>query len=55
MEGNSARFGLVSVDAQTKKRTVKRSGEFYSRIIAAGGVNDEMYETYVNGQEYEIR
>ena len=55
IEGNSARFGLVSVDPVTRKRTVKNSGKFYSGIIARGGVDAELYETYVAGQEYDVR
>ena len=55
VEGNSARFGLVSVDPQTKERTVKHSGNFYSELIARGGVDKELYETYVAKQEYDIR
>ena len=54
VEGNSAKFGLVSVDPDTRSRTVKRSGAFYSRIIGAGGVTEDLYQTYVDGQEYEI-
>ena len=55
VEGNSARFGLVSVDPETKERRVKRSGEFYSEVIRRGGVTEGMYHDYVDGQEYEIR
>ena len=55
VEGNWAKFGLVAVDSQTKQRTVKRSGEFYSRVIRAGGVTEEMYRDYVSGQEYDVR
>ena len=54
-EGNSARFGLVGVDSETRERTVKRSGEFYSRIIQTGGVDQELYDTYVANVEYDIR
>ena len=32
-EGLSRRFGLVRVDYETQKRTVKLSGEFYKEII----------------------
>jgi len=32
-EGLSRRFGLVRVDYETQKRTVKLSGEFYREII----------------------
>lgn len=55
IEGNSAKFGLVSVDPQTRRRTVKESGRFYSEIIARGGVDAELYEAYVAKQEYDIR
>ncbi len=54
LEGESARFGLVHVDYQTQKRTVKRSGTFYSRIIQNAGVTEEMYEQYVEPQQYPI-
>lgn len=55
IEGNSAKFGLVSVDPTTRARTVKESGKFYSEIIARGGVDTELYETYVSKQEYDVR
>ena len=55
IEGNSARFGLVSVDPVTRHRTVKNSGNFYAQIIARGGVDKELYDTFVSKQEYEIR
>ena len=55
IEGNSAKFGLVSVDPETRKRTVKESGRFYSRIITRGGVDQELYDAYVAKQEYDIR
>ena len=55
IEGNSAKFGLVSVDPVTRIRTVKDSGKFYAQIIARGGVDAELYETYVSKQEYDIR
>ncbi|MBD5162968.1 MAG: glycoside hydrolase family 1 protein [Oscillibacter sp.] len=43
VEGGSARFGLVHVDYENQKRTVKRSGEFYRRMIQAGGVDEALY------------
>lgn len=46
LEGFSARFGLVHVDYSTQKRTVKRSGEFFSKMIAKRGVSQEMYDEY---------
>ena len=55
IEGNSAKFGLVSVDPVTRVRTVKESGKFFSEIIARGGADEEMYERYVAKQEYDIR
>lgn len=36
--GLSQRFGLVHVDFETQRRTLKYSGETYGRIIAAHGV-----------------
>ena len=55
VEGNSAKFGLVSVNPETRQRQIKRSGEFFSRIIAAHGVTEELYQTYVASQEYNVR
>lgn len=55
VEGNSAKFGLVSVDPETSVRTIKRSGYFYSEIIRRGGVDEALYEKYVSAQEYDVR
>jgi beta-glucosidase len=55
VEGNSAKFGLVSVDPKSRERKVKNAGHFYSEIIANGGVTEEMYAKYVKNQEYDIR
>ncbi|HHW21514.1 MAG TPA: glycoside hydrolase family 1 protein [Clostridiaceae bacterium] len=52
LEGESARFGLVYVDYETQARTIKRSGEFFSEIIRAGGVTKEIYDEYVKNQQY---
>ena len=52
LEGEAARFGLVHVDYETQKRTVKNSGYFYSEVIKAGGVTEENFEKYVKDQEY---
>ena len=54
-EGNWAKFGLVSVDPETRKRAVKRSGEFYSQVIRRGGVDRQLYDTYVASVEYDVR
>jgi beta-glucosidase len=37
-EGYGRRFGLVYVDYETQRRTMKRSGSWYRRVIAANGV-----------------
>lgn len=55
IEGNSAKFGLVSVDETSRERKIKKSGEFYSEIIKNGGVTEEMFEKYVADQEYRIK
>lgn len=55
IEGNSAKFGLVSIDLETKERKIKKSGRFYSEIIKNGGVTAGMYDEYVAGQEYRIK
>ena len=55
IEGCSARFGLVHIDYDTQKRTVKRSGEFYRDVIANGGVTDSAFEHYVAGEVYDVR
>ena len=36
--GNTKRFGLIRVDYDTFKRTIKDSGEWYARVIAANQV-----------------
>ncbi|MFZ2539935.1 MAG: family 1 glycosylhydrolase, partial [Oscillospiraceae bacterium] len=54
IEGESARFGLVHVDYETQKRTTKNAGDFYSEVIRAGGMTEEIYEKYVKNQEYHF-
>lgn len=49
-EGEKAPFGLVQVDWATQTRSVRKSGEFFTSIIEASGVTEEMYETYVKKQ-----
>lgn len=46
IEGVSARFGLVHVDYDTQRRTVKRSGMFYQKLIAAHGVSEDLWREY---------
>lgn len=56
IEGNTSRFGLVHVDYDgDRARTVKKSGEFYARVIAAGGVTEELYDAYVRDVRYDVR
>lgn len=54
IEGESARFGLVHIDYKTQERTIKKSGEFYRKMIEARGVTEELYEEYVKGESYNI-
>jgi beta-glucosidase len=54
-EGESARFGLVHVDYETQKRTVKKSGQFYTAMIKNRSITNEMYDEYVVPQEYKVR
>lgn len=54
LDGCYARTGLVSVDFSTMERSVKRSGEFFSRIIRRGGVTEKMYEKYVAEETYHL-
>ena len=51
-EGESGKFGLIAVDYETQKRTVRSSGEFYARIIQNRGVTDDMYKTFVENTRY---
>ena len=55
IEGNTARFGLVHTDFETQERAVKRSGEFYAKMIKNGGVTQEMYDEYVAPQVYNVQ
>jgi beta-glucosidase len=52
VEGESARFGIIHIDYETQKRTIKGSGEFLRDVIKAHGVTDALYDQYVKGQEY---
>ena len=56
IEGNTSRFGLVHVDyAGDRARTVKKSGQFYSKVIADRGVTEELYDAYVRDVRYDVR
>ena len=52
-EGESARFGIVHVDYETQKRTVKQSGKLYASIIKNQGVTDEAFEEFVKSSQYK--
>ena len=54
IEGFSARFGIVHVNYETQERTVKRSGEFFSKMIENRGVTQEMQDEYCN-VEYNVK
>jgi len=47
LDGESARFGLVHVDFNDFSRTIKKSGLFYSRLIAVHGVTGEMIREFL--------
>jgi len=51
-EGESARFGLVHVDYESQKRTIKKSGEFYKAMIKYNGITDEIYKNYLTQEKY---
>ena len=42
VEGLSARFGLVQVDYDTQKRTIRQSGRFYCAVIRNKAVTEKM-------------
>jgi beta-glucosidase len=52
IEGEAARFGIVHVDYETQKRTVKESGKFYSDIIKNNGVTEAACLHYATAQQY---
>ena len=55
IEGNHAKFGIVAVEGPEKERLVKKSGRFYSELIAAHGLTEEMFDKYVSCEEYNIK
>jgi beta-glucosidase len=48
-EGESARFGLIHVDYDTQKRTIRKSGRFYAGICKNLEVTEEMIQAYLPG------
>lgn len=53
LEGFTARFGFVWLDTETMERKIKKSGEFFSRMIVERGVNEEMANIALK-EEYRI-
>ncbi|MGA8047517.1 MAG: glycoside hydrolase family 1 protein [Dermatophilaceae bacterium] len=53
-QGHTARFGLVELDVDTMERRVRPSGRFVARAIAAGGIDDTLYEEFVAGSDYRM-
>ena len=53
IEGERARFGIVHVDYETQRRTVKDSGRFLSAVIASSGVTEEIFDEFVGDKSYK--
>lgn len=51
-EGELPRFGLVHLDYETQKRTIKQSGYFYQEIIEKDAIDEDMYHRYVASCSY---
>jgi beta-glucosidase len=47
IEGEEPRFGLVHLDYETQKRTLKESAHLYADMIANGGVTGKAYARWV--------
>lgn len=45
-EGYASRFGLVHVDYETQKRTLKKSGELYAEIVKNNGIPPHILSHY---------
>lgn len=46
-EGESARFGLVSVDFETQERKIRKSGEFFGEICLSNSVTTDLIEKFL--------
>ena len=44
--GLEPKFGLIEVDYDTQKRTIRESGKFYGEVSKSGGVTEEMIDKY---------
>lgn len=51
LEGESAPFGLVACDFNTQKRTMRKSGEFYSEMIKERQVSQAMIDKYLSDSQ----
>lgn len=51
-EGEGSRFGVVHVDYESGKRTVKNSGKLYADIIKNHAVTPEAYALYIENSHY---
>lgn len=47
-DGLTPRFGLIEVDYETQKRTVRKSGLFYGEIAKSRKVTNELIEKYLH-------
>ncbi len=45
-DGEGARFGLLHIDYETQKRTLKKSGAFYRELIKNQGVSEKMAKDF---------
>ena len=45
----------MHLDWETHERTIKDSGRFLAGVIAARGITQELYDTFVAGQTYQVR
>ena len=55
VEGMHAKFGIVALEGEDKTRRIKKSGRFYSEVIAAHGVTEEIFDKYIADEVYKIR
>ena len=54
VEGETPRFGIVHIDYESQQRTIKKSGRFFTAVIKAGGVNEQIYDSYVKEEKYHL-
>jgi len=50
-EGLGPKFGLIEVNYDTQKRTIRKSGKFYGEVSEAGAVTDDIISKYSFLQE----